>query len=281
MGVTWRRSAWLVLAVLVSAACADAGSGEPPGKSSPPERRPAFDDTSLSLDAYIAAGMPSYDRTWTASDIEKALKVLQKLAKVKGQLPRYGSERSGQLFDRITSEDNLEFCDDPSDPLTKRMSTYSQYTDALRGIDGLYTSAFATDSAYRPDCVEIVNGAGQRAVSRGLKLGVEIVSALDKSDPSYARKVKGLDLMKRGAATMAAGCLQALEDIPGEHSHTRKRLVSHLKATWPDNFPRLPPGSRAEILVTLQELARKPSMTDVKADLEELDKRLRKAANGP
>jgi hypothetical protein len=78
----------------------------------------------------------------------------------------------------------------------------------------------------------------------------------------------------------AAGCLQTLEDIPGEHSHTRKRLVSHLQATWPDIFPRLPPGSRAEILVTLRELARKPSMNDVKAALEELDKRLRKTG-GP
>src|SRR5438874_5370604 len=156
MAVTRRRFAWLVLTVLVSAACANADPGEPPGKSSPPERRPAFDDTSLSLEAYIAAGMPAYDRNWTAADMEKALKVLKNLAKVKGRLPRYGSERSGQLFDRMASEDNLEFCDDPSDSLTMRYSIYSQYIDALKGIDGLYTSAFAADSAYRADCVEIV-----------------------------------------------------------------------------------------------------------------------------
>jgi hypothetical protein len=284
MGIIRSKCAWLVLALLVSASPVGSAPDEPRRKpqlspGSPPEPRPPADDTSLSLDAYIAAGMPAYDRSWTGTDMEKAFKVLQKLAKDKGRLPRYGSERSGKLFDRMASEDNLEFCDDPSDSLTKRYSSYSQYIDALKGISDLYESAFATDSAYRPDCVEIVNGAGQRAVSCGLKLADEIVSALDKSDPSYARKMKGLDLMKRGAATMAAGCLKSLEDIPSEQLHTRMRLVGHIKSTLPDIFPRLPPGSRAEILVRLQELARKPSMNDVKADLEELDKQLRRSAS--
>jgi hypothetical protein len=40
-----------------------------------------------------------------------------------------------------------------------------------------------------------------------------------------------------------------------------------------------PPGSRKEILVRIQELANKPSMNDVKADLEDLDKRVRKTAD--
>jgi hypothetical protein len=73
--------------------------------------------------------------------------------------------------------------------------------------------------------------------------------------------------------------LQTLEELPSQQSQARKRLVGHLKASLPEIMPRLPPGSRQEILVRIQELATRPSMNDVKADLEDLDKRVRKTAS--
>jgi len=276
------KCAWLVLALLVSASPVGGDPGEPPGKSQPArdtprERQKPSDDTSLSLEAYIAAGMPAYDRTWTSADMAKAYKVLQKVAKDERRLPRYGSDRSGKLFDRIMSEDNLVFYEDRSVPVSRRFAVFGQYVDGLKGIGDMYPKDTTTEGGYIPDNVEIV-GAAQRSARTGLKLAEEMVATFDKSHPRYAARMEGFDLIKRGAATMAAGALQGLEGLPSEQTHARKRLAGHIKATLPDILPRLPPGSRAEILVQLQELARKPSLSDVKIDLDEVVSQLRKAA---
>jgi hypothetical protein len=129
-----------------------------------------------------------------------------------------------------------------------------------------------------PEIAEFT-GFNQRTVRAGLKLIDEQVKSFDKSDLLYAKRMEGLDLIKRGMATMAAGCLQTLEELPSQQSQARKRLVGHLKASLPEIMPRLPPASRQEILVRIQELATRPSMNDVKADLEDLDKRVRKTAS--
>jgi hypothetical protein len=281
--MTRSKSAWLVLALLVPASSVRSHPGEPPAKSRPApemprERELPSEDTSLSLDAYIAAGMPAYNRTWTSSDMQKAYKVLKAVAKDKRRLPRYGSDRSGKLFDRMTSEQNLASFEDPSVPLFQRFPTYLQFIEALRDIGDLYASVFVTDSAYVPEIAEFT-GFNQRTVRAGLKLIDEQVKSFDKSDPLYAKRMEGLELIKRGMATMAAGCLQTLEELPSQQSQARKRLVGHLKASLPEIMPRLPPASRQEILVRIQELATRPSMNDVKADLEDLDKRVRKTAS--
>jgi hypothetical protein len=178
---------------------------------------------SLSLEDYIAAGMPAHDRTWSSADMEKAFKVLQEVAKDKRCLPRYGSDRSGKLFDRITSERNLILYHDPSIPLTTRFPTYAQYTEALNGISKLYGSVTATDTGFGPDMVEIM-GAGLRSVRTCLKLVDEKVETFDKSDPRHAARMAALEQMKRGMATMIAGCLQTVDELPGEQKQARKSV---------------------------------------------------------
>jgi hypothetical protein len=56
-------------------------------------------------------------------------------------------------------------------------------------------------------------------------------------------------------------------------------LVGHLRVSLSEIMPRLPSGSRAEFLLRLQEFAHKPSMIDVKPDLEALVNRLRKTGD--
>src|SRR5262245_49559792 len=215
------KCAWLVLVLLVSASPV---GGDPPGKSEPTrdasrERLQPSEDTSLSLEDYIAAGVPAYDRKWTSADMAKAYKALQKVAKDKRRMPRYGSERSGQLFDRITSEENLAFLEDGSTRLSTRCSEYFQYIEAAQGIGNMYASLVETDKGYASEMVEII-GAAQRAVRAGLKVMDERLAEFEKSDPRRAKEAS--DLIKGGMAQMATGCLETLENLPSQQTQARK-----------------------------------------------------------
>ncbi len=272
-----RKCSWLVLPLLILAAPLGLGADEPtspPGKSqTPQDRRKPPDDKSLPLADYIAAGMPAYDRTWSGADMEKALKVLQEVAKDRNLLPRYGSDRSGKLFDRIVSEDNLRLYQDPAIPFSTRFSMYAQYTEAINGITKMYVSVASTDANFAPDFAEIA-GAGLRTIRTGLTLTDQKLATFDRSHPQYAAAMAAAERGKRGMATVVAGCFQMLEELPGSQSQTRKRLVAHLQATLPDIMPRLPPGSRAEFKLRLEKMVRAPSMKDIQPDLESLVKRL-------
>src|SRR5919109_1579901 len=71
-------------------------------KSNAPADPKAPRDESLTSEEYIRLGLAAPDRDWTGNDMVEAEKVLASLAQ-KGyrQLPRYKSERSGEVFARL------------------------------------------------------------------------------------------------------------------------------------------------------------------------------------
>lgn len=63
-------------------------------------------DHSLTLDQYIALGMPKPEADWNADERSAARSILRKLAEQDPtQLPRFRSERSGALFEKLTQEE--------------------------------------------------------------------------------------------------------------------------------------------------------------------------------
>jgi hypothetical protein len=62
-------------------------------------------DRSITVAEYTARGLPSLDKEWSTTDVKQAWEVLQALyAEDPALLPRYGSARSGPVFDKLLAQ---------------------------------------------------------------------------------------------------------------------------------------------------------------------------------
>src|SRR5262245_66468073 len=119
---TISRTAPLSLLFLIVACGCGATPGTPPRPpDTGPGRPPISADPSLTPEEYLKAGVPAWEKPWSAEDMAAAARALSAVAeKDPRSLPRYQSERSGPLFARITAADNLDRFKDPSLPLDQR-----------------------------------------------------------------------------------------------------------------------------------------------------------------
>jgi hypothetical protein len=159
----------------------DRGLGTPPS------------DRSLDMDSYIAMGIPAPDRVWNSEDMARVADVLTKLAaKDAGRLPRFKSQRSGRLYDRITSSEDLAQFRDRSLPIDVRLPRVMDYLNAANSLLKLYYSHFVKHDVGDDDMVGLFAIVLQTTAVACPLLG-EFVPTLDKNDPSYATRMQGLE----------------------------------------------------------------------------------------
>ncbi len=121
-------------------------------------------DRSLTLGEYIKAGMPAYDREWSGEDMARAAVVLTGIAeKDPGHLPRYESEKSGELFGRLT-EPGLGMYRDRSLPVQSRIVDLLTYMESTNPILKLYYAAAVEKQAVGGSELVEVMGAQLRVV---------------------------------------------------------------------------------------------------------------------
>jgi hypothetical protein len=229
---------------------------------------------SLSSDDYIRLGLPAPDRDWSSSDMIKAGKVLSALAK-KGfeNLPRYKSKGSGEVFTRMTSPQNLEIFKNRSLPVEARMPQALDYMEASNKIAKLYLGGAIKKEIGSSEVVELL-GMQLRISVVMVQLVDEFLPTLKKDDPKHKVRMQGLEQMKRGLASVVMGGLKTLTEREMYGSGELLKLVGYMDETFPLIVPKLPPGSRSEMMIRLEELQKDPAMKDLQTSLQELHKKV-------
>src|SRR5262249_7733861 len=95
---------------------------------------PAMRDASLTLAEYIDAGVPAPDRVWTSADYQAASAALERIGKDRDVLPRWRSDKSGALFERLVDARNLDLLRDHKTPPDMRLAMgadYMKYSNEL------------------------------------------------------------------------------------------------------------------------------------------------------
>ena len=227
-------------------------------------------DKSLSLDDYIQAGMPAHDRSWFGADMTRAAHILGAIAqKDAGQLPRYQSQRSGEAFERLTADDNLDLYRNRSLPMEQRMPDALNYGQSFNQITKLYLVAFNRHAVGDSELVELI-GAHLRLTVVMIQLVDEFLPTLDKDDPTYPVRMAGLKGAKNGTAIIVAGSLQMLTESRAIRTSELKRLVGYMQDTFPVILRGLPSGSRSETLLRLKSFLDDPKMQHLKPELTAL-----------
>jgi len=142
-------------------------------------------DYSLMPDEYIQLGLPAHDRSWEAEDMARAAKVLTSLFQSDPRrLPRYRSERSGRVFDRITTAQNLQTFRSPPLSLEQRVGRSANFLLSINQIFVLYLTSFSKRATGDSEVVELT-GAVNRTTVVMVELANELLPTLKKDDPSY------------------------------------------------------------------------------------------------
>ncbi len=228
------------------------------------------DDTSLTLEAYRDAGMPAHERRWSGADMTRAANALSAITQADaGKLPRLESPRSGLLFARMTSEENLDLLRNQSLPIDQRLPDALTFMQGSSAILKLYLASFHKDGTGSTELIEIYGAQLQLWV-----VITEILNAfiptLNKNDLTYEVRMQGLEKFREGLEMAVAGTLQTLTERTGYSTAELKRLLGFMQQTYPDLLPVLPPGSRQEAIVRLQSFGKDPAMADLNPELARL-----------
>jgi hypothetical protein len=234
-------------------------------------------DESLASDEYIRLGLPAYDRVWFGNDMARVQKVLASLAQEDYRhFPRYKSKRSGDVFARLTSPQNLELFRDRSLPLEARFPQVLNHVQATNQIFKLYVSGFVKNEIADSELVELM-AAQYRSSVVMLELVDEFLPTIKKDDPTYQVRMHGLEKVKLGLAGVVSGGLQTLTERENYRKSELVRLVGYMQESFPLLVPRLPPGARTETMQELERMQEDPAMKYLQPGLEELRSKVKRS----
>lgn len=228
------------------------------------------DDHSLTAEEYLKLGMPATDRAWSGEEMSRAASALAAMAKDDaGKLPRYRSDRSGVLFARMTSLQNLEIYHNKKLSLDLRMSPALAYFDATNDVLQLYVSSFLKGVTGDGELMELI-GSDLRTAVVLLGLVDEELPTIKPDDPGAAGRIAGLGKMRNGLATMTAGALTTLTEASSYRTSERARLLRYLQETLPAIVARISPSAQSETQVHIEALINDESLKTLRPGLTEL-----------
>ncbi len=229
----------------------------------------AAEDPSLSAAEYISLGMPAADRTWGGTEYEAAASALAKIAAANpSQLPRRGSAKSGAVFERLVSPDNLEFLSNSDLPAEARFVAGLPTLQAQPSIFGIYLGVMETMNT-GPELIDL-SRFQLRAAAAVTPLVRERMATNDPSDPAREIQLGGYEQVRNGVATMLFGTLETLTERDAFSTADRLRLAGTVEEVLPAFLGMLPEGSRKELPERLRQVIQSESDPELKAILSRL-----------
>jgi len=144
--------------------------------------RNANRDFSLSLKKYRNMGIADPSKVWTAEDIRIAIDVLSGIKWSKPYtLPRKGSKKSGVLFDRMISLENMTFLQDDTLKLHDKAYLSLEFLELYDKWKDVYTHPIWEKQYYHRELVDI-NISEVRLTEIMVELTVKIMASNDPVD---------------------------------------------------------------------------------------------------
>lgn len=139
-------------------------------------------DQSLTFEEYQKLGMPDYNKVWNMEDYSNAFYVLNTLKFENAKaLPSRESEKSGVLFSRMISTDNLSFLQDETLPLWARADMIKWFVNTMLDLKVAYT-LIGTERQYYVRELMDIDIFRVRVAQKMLDLGNKLYESDDPSD---------------------------------------------------------------------------------------------------
>lgn len=237
----------------VLAAAALLGSGGCDRRSPAPAPITVPADVSMTAAEYLDLGIPAADREWTGDEWTRAAKGLAEAA-AKGKLPRFESPKSGALFARMTSLENLGLAESTSLPVAMRLQNASATLQSMNAALKLYVNAANERKVGGRELAELM-AFQLAAIDTMLDLMEAYFSTVPKDDPAYEVKAKGIAQTRGGAATVVGGAITSVNEQSVYLPADRLVFIKALQRSLPGIFPHLTEDTRREIVLRLKALS--------------------------
>jgi hypothetical protein len=232
------------------------------------------EDSSLTPEAYRALGLSPFESNWTSLEMKAAAAQLESLAKSDPrQLPHYKSPRSGIVFERITSKDNLAALNDASMPLSIRLNAAADYSRAIDAVVRVYVAALSDKAVPGSDVTELY-AAQLRSCEAVMRYLEEFLPTLSAGDPSYPARMAALERVRVGLGEIVVGIVRALSEPRFFGVEARKRLVEYCSSTFDGIVPRLPLNARQTLLDQLTTASHNRNLANLQPQLNALRDRV-------
>lgn len=181
--------------------------------------KPRNEDISLPLEEYKKIGVPMPDNVWTLSDYLIAFSALKNL-KLKRPfvLPIKDSERSGAIFSRMISFENMSFLKQESIPLSEKANMILGFLKVHSELIDVYTNIRMKKQYYHRELIDI-NIFGLRLVEKMIDLAHEINNSDVPSDIN----------MKSGYRSIQVIYITSIKEILENQKHTSQYLIEDLE----------------------------------------------------
>jgi hypothetical protein len=236
--------------------------------------RPAAEpaDQSLSIDEYLEKGVPSPDRVWSSQEYQEAREALAKIKEErKTALPRKGSGRSGAVFDRIISEENVRSPDGTVLSAQIRLANCGGILREGGGIFMLYLNPAGGKQEYGTECLALA-GSMLRVFDATFRTMDEFMAQLPEDERNTPARQQSQRQMRSGLATSLVGMLTMLDERDQYGEDDLAGFAAQLARLVPPLWPRFEESTRKELTIRIRKKAEAHPDERVRRSMADLQK---------
>lgn len=221
------------------------------------------EDHSLTIKEYVKLGMPDHKKNWTNDEYISANITLGTL-KINNPLafPRKRSKKSGDLFMRLVSKENLSFTTNQELPIRSRAFLIQHYPRFQYELTQLYTDASKEEQYYNEELIE--------TYIFGLYIHgkmLDLAGIIMNSDREEEKNIQD------GLGTVVFNYLKTLSNIMEEQVKTNiysaddlDRISMELKNSLEHNMDWILPADKQKLAVKIQTVIDKTPSQVVKGN---------------
>jgi len=228
-------------------------------------------DYSLTLQEYLDMGVPDPYMTWNVDQNREANSIIGSIKWEKPyQLPRKDSEKSGMLFDRFVTLDNMTFLSNDTLKLHEKAYYSLEFFQLIEYWKETYTNPIWKTQYYQRELAEIhINQV------RVTQIMVDIAEKIMLSeDPVDKMMREGVPSVKQNYISSMINALHAQKETAEVLNDVVLRMTDSLSTSIERNIDWLDVSSRKEIKNSVVAISDSTSLKYVRSRYEEIIKLL-------
>lgn len=231
-------------------------------------------DPTLSSAEYEARGMPPIQNPWSVAVYQQAVPVLTTLrTENPALLPRFSSKRSGEVFRRMVSRENLQLYTNKDMDWTTRRSSLGDLLVVLPSVMGIYGGAVQEGQPLDREMLEATLHQGHAMVLLWHTFD-EVAPTMYKKDEGLSRRMMTLQLLQQNAGIAVLGMIGMSEDQQRIRLENRIWYISELAKLLPDLANRAEQSTQNTIRKQVARLVAAETAPELKKQLESLQSAL-------
>jgi hypothetical protein len=229
-------------------------------------------DHSLTIKEYENIGMPDIKTQWSERDLMKAHVTLGTIRTKSFQaMPRKRSSRSGAVFSKIVSRENLSFLNDPKKALHDMAYEIQTTASFMNDVGRMYTDNLKQEQYYHEELIEIFIHEIY-VKEKMLELAERIMNSKDPDDISMQRGHKSI---VNGYVNLITTMIKNQEKTKAFAARELKRLNKAVAQSISNNLKYLDSASKQQLIEEITTITKKSKANYIRNDFSDVLKTLK------